>query len=118
MRIIWARGKCTVADILEDLPEEAPLAYSTVLTTVRILEDKGYLRHEKEGRAFVYEPIVKASKARRDALRYVMDRFFNNSAELLVANVLEEDSVTPEVVEELRKLLESESQEHKKGKRG
>ena len=69
MKILWERGPSTVGGVVETLPEDEPLAYSTVLTTLRILEDKGYLRHEKQGRAFVYHPVVDRRAARRNALR-------------------------------------------------
>ena len=111
MRIIWELKSCTVSDILGVLPADEPLAYSTVLTTVRILEEKGYLRHDKVGRAFVYEPIVKPQTARKDALRVVMERFFNSSPQLLVANVLEEENLSRDVLDQLKQLLDDASDE-------
>ncbi|MCX6609763.1 MAG: BlaI/MecI/CopY family transcriptional regulator, partial [Acidobacteria bacterium] len=86
MDVLWARGASTVTEVLEGLPQETPLAYNTVLTTLRILEDKGYLTHEKEGRAFVYKAKVPREKARQSALRLLLSRFFDNSAEQLVHN--------------------------------
>ena len=73
MDVIWARGTCTVSDVLEALPNDPPLAYNTVLTTLRILEEKGYLEHEKDGRAFVYKPRVPRDQARRSAVDDVGD---------------------------------------------
>ncbi len=106
MKILWARGPSTVGDVVEALPEDEPLAYSTVLTTLRILEQKGYLRHEKQGRAYVYHPVVDRSAARRSALRYVMDRFFNNSPEQLVLGVLESEEMDLADLERLKKMIE------------
>ena len=106
MKILWARGPSTVGDVVEALPEDEPLAYSTVLTTLRILEQKGYLRHEKEGRAYVYHSVVDRSAARRNALRYVMDRFFNNSPEQLVLGVLENEEMDLADLERLKKMIE------------
>jgi predicted transcriptional regulator len=66
-----------------------PLHYSTVLTTLRILETKGYLRHVKEGRAFIYKPVVGKDQAREGAVNHLLRRFFDGSAELLVLNLVE-----------------------------
>ena len=106
MKILWARGPSTVGDVVEALPEDEPLAYSTVLTTLRILEQKGYLRHEKQGRAYVYHSVVDRSAARRNALRYVLDRFFNNSPEQLVLGVLESEEMDLADLERLKKMIE------------
>ena len=106
MKILWARGPSTVGDVVEALPEGAPLAYSTVLTTLRILEQKGYLRHEKQGRAYVYHAVVDSQEARRSALRYVMDRFFNNSPEQLVLGVLESEEMDLADLERLKQMIE------------
>jgi predicted transcriptional regulator len=105
MRILWDLRQGTVNDVVEALPPDEPLAYSTVLTTLRILEEKGYIRHEKSGRAFVYEPVVQPSEARKDALQYVLDRFFNNSPELLLANVMEDENLTLDDLKEIHSLL-------------
>ncbi len=106
MKILWARGPSTVGDVVEALPEHEPLAYSTVLTTLRILEQKGYLRHEKQGRAYVYHSVVDRSAARRSALRYLMDRFFNNSPEQLVLGVLESEEMDLADLERLKKMIQ------------
>lgn len=105
MRIVWDLESCTVNDVLEALPGEDQLAYSTVLTTMRILEEKGYVRHEKEGRAYVYEPIVERDEAQRDALHHLMGKFFNNSPGQLVANLLEDDDITEDHLAEIRSML-------------
>ncbi len=84
MQVLWEKGRATVGDVVASLPADPPLAYSTVLTTLRILEAKGYVRHTKEGRAFVYEPVVVQEEASRKALDYLVNRFFGGSCELLV----------------------------------
>jgi predicted transcriptional regulator len=106
MKILWEHGPSTVGSVVETLPDDEPLAYSTVLTTLRILEQKGYLRHEKQGRAYVYHPVVDRGEARRSALRYVMDRFFNNSPELLVLGLLENEDMDRADLERLKNILE------------
>ena len=106
MEILWDRGVATVNEVADALPDEAPLAYSTVLTTMRILEKKGYIRHKKQGRAFVYEPVVDRGEASRSALRYLLNRFFRNSPELLVLNILEDEDIDPGELERLKSLIE------------
>ncbi|GAB4316720.1 MAG: BlaI/MecI/CopY family transcriptional regulator [Candidatus Zixiibacteriota bacterium] len=106
MEILWDKGRATVGEVVENLPKSRSLAYNTVLTTLRILEKKGYLTHEKDGRAFVYRPIVDRTKARRTALRYVMSRFFENSPELLVVNLLKNEKLDSEEIERLKKLID------------
>jgi predicted transcriptional regulator len=105
MDIIWDRGEATVGDIVEALPAKQGLAYSTVLTTMRILEQKGYVRHRKEGRAFVYTPLVDRSQARQSVMRFVLSRFFDNSPELLVLNLLESDQVDDKELQRLKKMI-------------
>ena len=106
MEILWERGQATVGEVVENLPKSRALAYNTVLTTLRILENKGYLAHEKDGRAFVYRPLVDQTKARRTALRYIMSRFFENSPELLVVNLLENEKLDAKEVERLKQLID------------
>ena len=106
MDVLWTRGASTVTEVLEGLPQETPLAYNTVLTTLRILEDKGYLTHDKEGRAFVYKPKVPREKARQSALRLLLSRFFDNSAEQLVHNLLSSEKLTNAEMKRLKKMVE------------
>ena len=105
MDVIWTRGACTVNDVLEALPNDPPLAYNTVLTTLRILEEKGYLEHEKDGRAFVYKPRVPREQARHSALRLLLSRFFENSAEQLVHNLLQSEKLSPSEIKRLKKMI-------------
>ena len=106
MEILWNRGPASVGDVVENLPMRKKLAYSTVLTTMRILEEKGYIRHEKQGRAFIYTPIVNRDSARRSAVRFVVSRFFEDSPELLVQNILENAEIDSQELERLRRMLE------------
>lgn len=106
MRIIWDLQSCTVGDVVAALPKNEPLAYSTVLTTMRILEEKGYVHHEKSGRAFVYSALVQPKEVRSDVLQYVMDRFFDNSPELLLAKVMEDENISIDDLKEIQSLLE------------
>jgi predicted transcriptional regulator len=107
MDVLWEKGNGTVSEIVEALPEER-LAYSSVLTMMRILEQKGYVTHEKEGRAFVYRPLVDRQQAQRSVIGYLLKRFFNNSPELLVVNLLESEDVDPDEVKRLKEMIEKE----------
>jgi BlaI family transcriptional regulator, penicillinase repressor len=106
MNVLWQRGAATVQQILDDLPNRPPLAYNSVLTTVRILERKGYLGHVKDGRAHVYEPLIGRQDATRSEIRHLVSRFFRNSHEALVLNILEDDEIADEELERLRKMLD------------
>jgi predicted transcriptional regulator len=112
MDVIWHKGSATVADVADALPKQLGLAYNTVLTTMRILEDKGYLKHikPKEGRAFIYKPVVSRQDASRSAVRHLLSRFFGNSKEALVLNLLEDDDLSDNERKRIQALLKEEDQ--------
>jgi predicted transcriptional regulator len=107
MEIIWTKGSAVVTDVVEGLPD-SQVAYNTVLTTLRILERKGYVRHTKEGRAFVYHPVVERGEVSRKAVRNLMKRFFQDSPELLILNVLEDEQLDQKELDRLKKLISGE----------
>jgi predicted transcriptional regulator len=104
MRVLWTRGRGTVADILDGLAGSRRPAYNTVLTMMRILERKGYVRHEKAGRAFVFFPLIDQAQARRTALGWLLNRFFDDSPGLLVLNLIRDGQVDPGELARLRRL--------------
>jgi BlaI family transcriptional regulator, penicillinase repressor len=106
MDVLWSKGACTVQHVLDSLPKAPPLAYNSVLTTIRILEKKGYVKHVKEGRAFVYAPVVERKEATRSEIRHLISRFFGNSHEELVLNILEDQGVDSEELARLRQMLQ------------
>ena len=109
MQVLWKKGAATVSDVVEAVAKNAggaTPAYSTVLTTLRILENKGYVRHTKEGRAFVYEPVVPRDQATEKAVSHLLRRFFKNSAELLMLNLLDRKNLDAETIKRLRKRIE------------
>jgi predicted transcriptional regulator len=114
MQALWEKGRATVGDVVAALPADPPLAYSTVLTTLRILEGKGYVRHTKEGRAFVYEPVVVQEEASRKALDYLVNRFFGGSCELLVMNLLREETIGRAELRRINKMIAESEQGGKK----
>jgi predicted transcriptional regulator len=101
MKILWARGESAVAEIAAAVAEDGPLAYTSVLTTVRILEQKGYVTHRQQGRAFLFSPCVAEQEASRSEIRHVLERFFGNSRERLVLSLLGDEEMS---AEELRRL--------------
>jgi predicted transcriptional regulator len=108
MDVLWEKQEATVAEVAEALPASLGLAYNTVLTTMRILEEKGFVCHTKAnpGRAFLYKPTVGRAEASRNALRYLVSRFFRNSPELLVLNLLEDEELSVGERDRIRELLE------------
>jgi len=112
MDVLWEKGAATVGEVAESLPKELGLAYNTVLTTLRILDEKGYVRHtkSKEGRAFVYSPRVGRDEAGRSAVRYLVSRFFRNSPELLVLNLLKDEKLSEKELGRIRTLLAEDAQ--------
>ncbi len=109
MEVFWQKGSATVQQVLDGLPDDPPLAYNSVLTTVRILEKKGYLRHEKDGRAHIFTPLVERQEASRSEIRRLVNRFFGNSHELLVLNILEDQGMDAAEIKRLRTMLEGAS---------
>ena len=106
MEIVWEKGSATVTEVVEALPQSVPLAYSTVLTTLRILETKGYLSHVKDGRAYIYRPLVPREQARESAVSQLVRRFFEGSPELLLLNLIEAHKIGPQELRRLRMRIE------------
>ena len=107
MQVVWQKGKATVPEVIEALQETPTPAYNTVLTTMTILERKGYLRHtgSKVGRAFVYRPVVSRRKASGNAVRNLLSRFFGGSAEALILNLIEDKQLSETELKRVRELL-------------
>lgn len=107
MEVLWQRGPSTVQQVLDALPGEKLLAYNSVLTTIRILEKKGYLAHAKDGRAHVYAPVVERSDATRSEVRHLVQRLFRDSHELLVLNILEDSGLKADELQRLKQYLKN-----------
>lgn len=112
MNVLWLKGSGTVQSILDSLPDTQPLAYNSVLTTIRILERKGYVEHVKDGRAHVYAPLVGRQDATRSEIRHLVSRFFMNSQEQLVLNILEDRGMDAEELGRLREILDRGDNTH------
>lgn len=119
MDVIWRKGSATVSEVAEALPKQLGLAYNTVLTTMRILEDKGYVRHtkSKEGRAFLYHAVVGQKEASRNAVRRLLTRFFRNSPEELVLNLLEDEDLSEQELSRIRKRISEEVISEQRGRK-
>ncbi len=105
MEVIWQKHSASAAEVLEALPD-ADLAYTTVLNTLRILETKGYVRHSKEGKAFIYHPLVNRDQASSSAVQQLMRRFFSNSPGLLVSNLIQNEQLNKRELRQLKKLID------------
>jgi predicted transcriptional regulator len=103
MSSLWRRGSASVAEVREDLDED--LAYTSVLSALQTLEDKGYVRHEAEGRAYRYFPTIAAEAAGGSALQRIRDAIFQGSAERMVAQLLTDRDLSREELERMRALL-------------
>ena len=108
MEVLWKKGAATVSDVVDGLPKNVALAYSTVLTTLRILENKGHVRHTKDGRAFVYQAVIRREQARESAVTHLLRRFFEGSPELLMLNLIEGKKIDPRELARLRKRIAEE----------
>lgn len=103
MTVLWDRGPSTVAEVRRALDDE--LAYTTVLTVLRILEEKGHVGHTTEGRAHRYGPLVEREAAGGSALRRLTERLFSGSPELLLTRLVEDEDLTEEELRRMRDLL-------------
>ena len=104
MRVLWERGESAVAEVVTAVADETPLAYNSVLTTIRVLERKGYVTHRQEGRAFLYSACVAQQEASRAEVQHMLSRFFGNSRERLLISLLGDDEIS---ADELRRLKET-----------
>jgi predicted transcriptional regulator len=104
MRVLWREGPSTVGAIVDAVAGTNTPAYNTVQTMMRILERKGFVSHRKDGRAFVFHALVDESRAQKNAIRHMLDRFFDNSPGTLVLSLMEHENVPD--AEQLRELIQ------------
>lgn len=112
MDVLWQKGRGTVAEVAAELPPP-PIAYNTVLTTMRILEQKGYVRHEEEGRAYVYIPIVQRDEASSTALNQLLNRFFGDSPAALALKLVENKHLDHDEISRLKAMIEQYEESEK-----
>ena len=108
MEVLWDKGEASVAQVREALPQRGRPAFNTVQTLLRILEQKGFVKHQSVGRAFIYAPLVQRVDASRAAVKNLLSRFFDNSAALLTVRLLEDEQLTDAELDRLRRLATQE----------
>ena len=104
MDVIWRAGRASATEIHERLPD--PPSYSAVRALLAVLVNKGHLRHERDGKRYVYEPLASQEKAGKSALRRLLSTFFNNSPASLVATLLDPKEVDADELARIRKLID------------
>jgi predicted transcriptional regulator len=104
MQVLWTRGPSTVAEVQETLTDQ--LAYTTVLTMLRTLEQKSYVDYEAEGRTHRYFATVDCTAARKSALQHLKGKLFDGSAELLLTQIVSDQKLNKRQIDRLRKLLD------------
>jgi len=109
MRVLWERGPSTVSEVRDALDDA--LAYTTVQTILRILEDKGFAAHREEGRQHRFHAEVAESEARQNALRHLLRKLFRGSSELLLTQLVSDDRMSPQQIRRMRKLLARKDKE-------
>jgi BlaI family penicillinase repressor len=106
MQTLWKLGRATAREITDALNEEDSIAHSTVQTLLRTLEEKGSIRHEVDGRTFVFVPLVQEDKYKRNATRDLLERVFGGDVRSLVAHLLQNEKVSRKELDEIRQLIE------------
>ncbi|HVW05557.1 MAG TPA: BlaI/MecI/CopY family transcriptional regulator [Vicinamibacterales bacterium] len=112
MTVLWNRGPATVAEVREQLDDD--LAYTTVLTVLRTLEDKGHVGHREAGKAHRYFAKVEAQTARKTALSKLVDRVFGGSAELLLTHLVSDRKLSAAEIKRLREIVDRQAPRRKK----
>ena len=106
MDVLWNKGSASVREVTEELSQKQKTAYTTVMTMLGVLRDKGYVAHEKQGRAFIYYPLVDRKQARSTALSDLLKRFFDGSPTLLMQNLLEDERLNEQDLAALKHRIE------------
>jgi predicted transcriptional regulator len=108
MSVLWSLGSATVAEVRERISD--PLAYTTILSVLQTLEEKGHVRHEEEGRAYRYFPLVDWQTAGGSELRRLLGKVFKGSPELLLVQLVEDEALSPEQLRRIQDLVEERLQ--------
>ncbi len=112
MKVVWAKGSATVREVCEVVSLQKPTAYTTILTLMGILEEKGALTHVRSGRAYVYKPLLSCEQATHNQVHDLVIRFFDGQPEKLIEKVLESEMDGAEAWTEVRRILEPRLEEH------
>lgn len=106
MRVLWQKQEASVRDVTDALARQRPVAYNTVLTLLRILTDKGYVAPRKEGRAFIYMPLITRAEARSQALSHLLTQFFEGSPTALAQHLIDQEELSLDELEALKRELD------------
>ncbi len=112
MKVVWEMGAATVKDVCKVMSQRKAVAYTTVLTLMGILEDKGALSHQRSGRAYSYTPLLSREQATKNQIRDVVSRFFDGHPEMLIKSVLETEDIPAENLNGLAPLLKLGELQH------
>lgn len=104
MNVLWEHGPATAGEVREHIADD--LAYNTVLTMLRILEEKGHVGHTEQGRSHVYHPLVERAAAGQSALRRITRKLFRGSPELLLTQLAEDENLSDDTIRRMRELLD------------
>ena len=105
LNIVWEKGEATVQDVVDVIQTRRKTAYTSVMTMLRNLASKGYLKHRSEGRAYIYSAAISPESIKRDLLKDTVDNVFKGSSVELVQNLLESENLTPEEIDEIKRLI-------------
>jgi predicted transcriptional regulator len=106
MKVVWLKGEATVRDVYEVLRERRKLAYTTVMTMMRVLEGKGHLKRRAEDRAYVYKPTKPENAVVRSMVREFVDRLFDGAAQPLLVHLVKDRRLSKQELEELARQIE------------
>ncbi len=106
MELVWQRTEATVAQLVKEISRKRPVSYTTVLVAMQKLEKKGWLQHRQEGRAYVYRPVRSRQQVHGGLLREFLNSAFRGDPRLLLASLLDENPITGEELDELRRLID------------
>jgi predicted transcriptional regulator len=108
MKVVWTRERATVRDVYEVLLERRKIAYTTVMTMMKILEEKKYLKKSQEDRAYLYRPVKPKNQVIQSMVREFLDRVFNGSAEPLLLHLLEDQKLSEKDLREISRMIRKE----------
>jgi BlaI family penicillinase repressor len=112
MNVVWRLGEATVRDVYEDVRTRRPIAYTTVMTTMKTMEARGHLKKRTEGRAYVYAASEPRGRVLRRIVGDFIDRVFNGSAGPLLAHLVEERRLTEKDVDKIRRMIREKERRH------
>jgi predicted transcriptional regulator len=106
MKIVWEKGKATVSEVQQSLKTDEKLAYSTVLTMLRVLEKKGFLNHKVDGRTYVYEPKITQNEVSKGMITDLLDRLFGGSMVQLFNTLMDAENIPNDELQQIRQIID------------